>query len=61
MDGPRDERLVDIEQALASFVHASYPPDGRGREPASDRSADARISQSFAAATRGATDFGACP
>lgn len=49
--------FIDIEQGLARLLHASYPPDARGRGPASDRSADARISQSFAAGTLGAADL----
>jgi hypothetical protein len=52
-----EDTFIDIEQALANLVHASYPPDARGRGPASGRSADARISQSFAAGTLGAADL----
>jgi hypothetical protein len=52
-----EETFTDIEQALAMLVHASDPPDARGRGPASDRSADGRISQSFAAGTLGAADL----
>ena len=43
----RETHFTNIEQALARLLHAIYPPDARGRGPASDRSADARISQSF--------------
>jgi hypothetical protein len=52
-----EDPFIDIEQALARLVHASYPPGARRRGPASDRSADARISQSFAAGTLGAADL----
>jgi hypothetical protein len=52
-----EDPFTDIEQALARLVHACYPPDARGRGPASGRSADARISQSFAAGTLGAADL----
>ena len=62
-DDPRfDDEMVAgdpftfIEQGMAGLVHASYPPDAWGRRPASDSSADARISQSFAAGTPGAAD-----
>jgi len=51
------DHFTDLEQALASLVRASYPPDARAGGPASDGSADARISQSFAAATLGAADL----
>jgi len=53
----RETHFNNIEQALARLLHAIYPPDARGRGPASDRSADARISQSFAAGTLGAADL----
>jgi hypothetical protein len=49
--------FTNVEQALARLVQASYPPDARGRGPASDRSADARISQRFAAGTLGVADL----
>jgi hypothetical protein len=52
-----EDHFTDIEQALAGLVHACYPPDERGRGSASGRSADARISQSFAAGTLGAADL----
>jgi hypothetical protein len=51
------DAFTAVEEALATLVQASYPPDARGRGPASDRSADARISQSFAAGTPGAADL----
>jgi len=52
------DHLTDLEQALASLVRASYPPDARAAGAlASDESADVRISQSFAAATLGAADL----
>jgi hypothetical protein len=50
------DAFTAVEEALATLVQASYPPDARGRGPAFDRSADARISQSFAAGTPGAVD-----
>jgi hypothetical protein len=52
-----EDPFTNIQQELARLVHASYPPDARGRGPASDRSADPRISQSFAAGTLGAADL----
>jgi hypothetical protein len=51
------DHFADVEEALARLAHASYPPDAPGRGPASDRSADARISQSLTAATLGAADL----
>jgi hypothetical protein len=48
--------FTDVEEGLARIVHASYPPDARVHGPASDRSADARISQSFAASSLGPAD-----
>jgi len=51
------DHFTDLEQALASLVRASYPPDARAGGPASDGPADARISQSFAAVTLGAADL----
>src|SRR5262249_38340318 len=48
--------LTEVEEALARLVHASYPPDARAREPAFDRSGDARISRSFDEATLGAAE-----
>jgi hypothetical protein len=50
------DQFTDVEEAVARLVHATYPPDARVRGPASDRSADARISQSFAA-TLGSADL----
>jgi hypothetical protein len=62
-DDPRfdDEMVAEdpftfIEQGMAGLVHASYPPDAWDRGPASDSSADARMSRSFAAGTLGAAD-----
>jgi hypothetical protein len=52
-----EDPFIDVEEALARFVHASRPPDARDRGPASDRSADAPISQTFAAGTLGAADL----
>jgi hypothetical protein len=49
--------FIDVEQAIARLIHASHPPDARGGGPAPDRSADAPISQSFAAGTLGAADL----
>jgi hypothetical protein len=50
------DHFTDVEEALARFVHASYPPDARVRGPAPDRSVGAR-SQSFAAAPLGFADL----
>jgi hypothetical protein len=52
-----EDPFTDIEQALARLVHACYPPDARGRGPVSSRSADARISQSFAGGALDAADL----
>jgi len=51
------DHFTDLEQALARLVRASYPPDARAGGSASGGSADARISQSFAAATLGPADL----
>ena len=51
------DHFTDLEQALARLVRANYPPDARAGGSASGGSADARISQSFAAATLGAADL----
>jgi hypothetical protein len=48
-----DDDVSAMEQALARLVHASYPPDAPGSGAESERSADARISQPFAAETPG--------
>src|SRR5690348_1027071 len=55
-----EEALAGLEEALASFVHQAVndTPVARPRGPASDRSADASISQSFAAARLGVADLG---
>jgi hypothetical protein len=55
-----EEALAGLEEALASFVHQAVndTPDARPRAPTSDRSADASISQSFAAARLGVADLG---
>jgi hypothetical protein len=52
-----EDPFIDVEEALARFMHASSPPDAGGRAPASDRSADASICQTFAAGTLGAADL----
>lgn len=49
-----DDHFSDFEQALARLVHASYPSDAPGGGAESERSADARNSQSLAAGTPGA-------
>jgi hypothetical protein len=53
------DRFTGVEEALTRLAHqaASDTPDARPRVPASDRSAEARISQSFAAATLGPADL----
>jgi hypothetical protein len=51
------DHFTDVEEALARLAHASYLPDAPGRGPTSDRSADARISQSLTAPTLGAADL----
>jgi hypothetical protein len=45
------DHFTDVEEALTRLVHANYPPDAGVRGLASNRSVNARISQSFAAAT----------
>jgi hypothetical protein len=52
------DRFTDVGEALAGIIHATCTPDARARGPGSDRSDDARISQSFAAPALGAADLG---
>jgi hypothetical protein len=49
--------FTDLEQALENLVQASYPPDAPAGGLTFDRSADTRMSQSFAAATLDAADL----
>jgi pyruvate/2-oxoglutarate dehydrogenase complex dihydrolipoamide acyltransferase (E2) component len=51
--------FTGVDEALARLAYqaASDTPDARPRGPASDRTSDARISQSFAAATLGPADL----
>jgi hypothetical protein len=49
--------FTDLEQALTRLVQASYPPDAPAGGLTFDRSADTRMSQSFAAATLDAADL----
>jgi hypothetical protein len=52
-----ENHFTDVEQALATLVHASYPPDARAPGRASERSTDARVSRSFGAGMLGAADL----
>jgi len=55
------DRFTGVEEALTRLAHeaASDTPDARPSGPASDRSADAHISRSFAAVTLGPADLSA--
>jgi hypothetical protein len=54
------DRFASVEQALTRLAHqgASDAPDARPRGPASVEAVDARMSQSFAAATLGPAELG---
>jgi hypothetical protein len=55
----REDCFTGVDEALARLAHqaASDTPDARPRGSASDTTADARISQTFAAATLGPADL----
>src|SRR5262249_60906720 len=50
------DHFTAVEEALATLVRTTFMPDAPVGGPASDRSADAGISQSFATATLGPAD-----